>query len=158
MNPKSWKSWIVIVFSKRQTKINKQIGIQTEKWTKRQTNGRINQESESAECGVQLSLAGQSVMDVKSYVSRLRENLDIQKLSSITNCPAELNWNPHSALSLSWFVHPSVCLSVCLSYSLSVCIPTCLLISVCLLEKTMTIQDFHDFRFIGVLFYSLAAP
>ena len=54
------------------------LGIQTERRTKkkRQTNGRINQESESAECGVQLSLAGQSVMDVNSYVSRLRENLD----------------------------------------------------------------------------------
>ena len=38
MNLKSWKSWIVIVFSKRQTEIKKQIGIQTERWTKRQTD------------------------------------------------------------------------------------------------------------------------
>ena len=40
---------------------------------KTETNGWINQESESAECAVQLSLAGQSVMDVNSYVSRLRD-------------------------------------------------------------------------------------
>ena len=41
---------------------------------------------------------------------------------------------------------------------LSVCIPIYLFILVCLLEKTMTIQDFHDFGFIGALFDSLAAP
>ena len=41
---------------------------------------------------------------------------------------------------------------------LSVCIPIYLFISVCLLEKTMTIQDFHDFGLIGALFDSLAAP
>ena len=83
-------------------------------------------------CGVRLSLAGQSVMDVNSYVSRLRENLD-------TN----------------------VCLSFCVSVFLCVCLSVYL--SVCLfrfvfLEKTKTIKDFHDFGFIGALFYSLAAP
>ena len=67
----------------------------------RQTNGQINQESESAECGVQLSLAGQSVMDVNSYVSRLRENLD-------------------TFVCLSFCV--SVFLCVCLSVYLSVCL------------------------------------
>ena len=47
-------------------------------------------------------------------------------------------------------------MSVFLSVSLSVYLY--LFILVCLFEKTMTIQDFHDFGFIGALFYSLAAP
>ena len=36
----------------------------------------MNQDNESAKCGVQLSLAGQSLMDVNSSVLRLRENLE----------------------------------------------------------------------------------
>ena len=58
-------------------------------------------------------------------------------------------------------VFPPICLSVflcvCLFVRLSVCIPIFVYFSLSS-EKTMTIQDFHDFGFIGALFYSLAAP
>ena len=55
-------------------------------------------------------------------------------------------------LSLSTSDFVSVFLCVCLSVYLSVC----LFWSV--FQRKLTIQDFHDFGFIGALFYSLAAP
>ena len=132
MNPKTWKSWVVIVFFKRQTKIYKQIGIQTERRTIRQTNKWVDKPREW-ECRVWSSV--------------------------------EFSWAISYGCQLlcvkikgkSWHICLSVFLCVCLFVCLSICIPICLFRFV-FLEKTKTIKDFHDFGFIGALFYSLAAP